>query len=79
MKIKLSKKFINRGVRQSVDFCPVALMLKKKFNTRDVRVGTNIMEIKENIYLITKKVKSIIKRIDRGEKIEPIDLDFPSL
>lgn len=76
MKIKVTRKHIEDGVRHTADRCPIALALKDfGFATYGmVRVNLGSIEVCGATVSTPRKARQFITAFDKGKKVRPFTL-----
>lgn len=83
MKIRVTQHHINCGVRNSTGQCPIALALRDLVGTRDVSVGPSMLGYMDKTsisghfkwYMMPDEGAEFIALFDRGEPVEPFELE----
>ena len=78
MKIRVTRGHIDRGVRQSCWFCPVALAVREALGpgfTR-VEVGSNRITVNGESWRTTDRVSDFVWDFDRALPVEPFEFDL---
>lgn len=79
MRIKVKRKHIRRGVRNSDECCPVALAIYQATGIADVSVIEDQAWIEDYVVKLPKKVNRFIDRFDGGKsrrKMKPFSFKF---
>jgi hypothetical protein len=87
MKVSVTSEDINNGVRESCEYCPVALALARALQEQKIKVRTLIVEGSgTSMYYIEDEIKYYCDRLnnlvdkfidcfDRGEEVQPFKFE----
>ena len=64
MKIQVTQEDIDKGLRRRIDFCPVALAIRRQSEAKVVHVGGNSIMIDKREYYMPILVQKFITQFD---------------
>lgn len=78
MKIRVTKKDIMQGKRNSISMCPIALAVKRAYKAESIIVSDNYARltfktVKEKKIRLPAIARKFIKKVDNNLPIEPIE------
>ena len=85
MKIEVTQKDIDKGVRGECALCPIARAIKSSSNFKRVYVNGKTIDVwyrgDQGIktYKLPKKAQTFVKRFDRQEPVKPFSFKLKSL
>lgn len=72
MKISVTQKHIDRGIRENMRSCPIALAIRERIGA-EVSVGANYAHCpgKGVWWMLPIKINDFIREFDRGIEVKP--------
>jgi len=77
--VRVTQDDIERGLKQNVDSCPLALALKRKHPGQYVKVARRLIFVGSEIYCHSPGSDKFIKKFDTGRKVRPTFFLLPLL
>jgi len=80
MKVTVTQQHIDKGVKGSCGFCPIALAIKEAFNTDYVLVASDL-DIGESIrdFPTPEEVQQFYCDFDRGQPVQPFTFELKGI
>jgi len=78
MKIRVTRKFINKGKKKSVESCPIALAIKDRFPGQYVKVYSDSAIIGDARYNLRRGMR-FVERFDAGKSVRPVTVELSDL
>ena len=76
MKIRITKTDIKDGIKQSKDYCPIGLALRRRFD--DVAVDREAVMVERagvvRVLVLPHEAQNFIERFDDGHIVQPFTL-----
>lgn len=73
----VTQEDIDKGIKEDVNNCAVALAVKRLFpEDRNVYVENPGIDINGEFYLVPKHIEEFINNFDNGLPVEPVEFDM---